>query len=299
MPRERNGRRLLLTGATGFLGSRLLRALTYAGWRSTILVRRTSRLDRIRDLLPRTEVAFLDETDPDIPCRAGRFDAFLHLATDYGRTGASPESLQETNVELPLRWAEAAFRAGTRVIVNTDTSLPAAVGPYARTKQLCRERLAERLPRAVVVSPEFEHFFGPGDDPSKFTAHVVRSLLDEVPELDLTIGTQRRDFLYIDDAVSAYLTLLRASFGLPAGFHRLSVGGGVAPTVREFVELARTLCGNVRTRLNFGARPLRDREVTYSCADPSRLRGWGWTPRFTWQEGLERTVRAERRSAAA
>ena len=58
------------------------------------------------------------------------------------------------------------------------------------------------------INMRLEHFYGPGDADSKFTAHVMNSCLRNVPELKLTLGEQRRDFFYIEDVVSAYLIIL-------------------------------------------------------------------------------------------
>lgn len=137
-----------------------------------------------------------------------------------------------------------------------------------------------------------EHFYGPNDDNTKFTSYVIKSCLENIPELELTLGEQRRDFIYIDDVVSAYLLLLENMGSFSEPFMEFDVGSGQAVSIREFVETVHRLTAS-RTHLAFGALPYRDGEVMHSVADVSGLKMLGWRCCYDIEAGLKQAIEQE------
>ena len=281
---------VLLTGATGFLGSHLARALLGAGYRVAALKRRSSSLRRLAGL----EVALFDVEDGVEQAFDG-VDAVIHAATSYGRQGESVSALFEANTAFPLRVLEAAVRRGVPLFINAGTVLAPSLNAYALSKHqflAWGEHLAARHPIAFV-NARLEHFYGPGDERSKFATHVVRSCLENVPELALTEGAQLRDFIHVDDVVAAFLLLLERGASGPA--REFDVGTGHAGTVRSFVETAHRLAGS-STQLKFGALDYRPGEPMRSEADPRALQALGWRCRHDIVSGLQDTIHRERNS---
>ncbi len=279
---------VLLTGATGFLGSHLARALIAAGYRVVALKRRSSPLHRLADL----DLALFDAED-GVEQAFGGVDAVIHAATSYGRQGETASALFEANTAFPLRVLEAAVRRGVPLFLNAGTVLAPTLNAYALSKHqflAWGEHLAARHPIAFV-NARLEHFYGPGDDRAKFTTHVLRSCLENVPELALTEGEQLRDFIHVDDVVAAFLLLLERGATGPA--REFDVGTGQAGTVRAFVETAHRLTGSI-TRLRFGALPYRPGEPMRSVADPRALQALGWRCRHDIGSGLQDTIDRER-----
>jgi nucleoside-diphosphate-sugar epimerase len=132
--------------------------------------------------------------------------------------------------------------------------------------------------------------YGPGDDQKKFVPTVIRSLLSNQTVLQLTGGEQRRDFVYVDDVVSAFLTLLQHHSALPQPVAQAEVGSGVSESLQEVVRLLARLCRS-KTHLDFGALPYRKGELMASQADNSLLAKLGWLPRVGLREGFERTIK--------
>ncbi|WP_298439783.1 NAD(P)-dependent oxidoreductase [Geobacter sp.] len=293
--------KLLVTGATGFLGSHLVRAFLRQGHQVTIIKRSFSDTSRIAELLPQLVAYDIDACGPERPfAEMGSFDAVIHAATSYGRKGERISEIFEANTSFPLRLLEAAITHKAGVFFNTDTSLARNVNPYALSKKQFLDWgmfFAEQ--RAVrFVNIELEHFYGPGDDASKFTTHVITTCLNDEPELRLTRGEQRRDFIHIDDVVSAYLLLLEKASAGPGNFRSFGLGSGEAVSVREFVETVHRIVGS-KTFLNFGAIPYRENEVMETEADIGSLRALGWRHAVTLTEGIARTVDAERKKPAS
>ena len=291
------GGTILLTGGTGFLGSNLLRRLVAQGRDVVLLKRGRSDPWRIDDLLPRLRSYDLGEGVLERAFDENRIETVLHCATHYGRGGA-PADILETNIILPLRLLHLAAERGARCFVNTDTILDKRVSEYSLSKRQFVEWLALYGERLVCVSVALEHFFGPGDDPTKFVSGVIRSLLLGVDRIGLTPGAQRRDFIHIDDVADAFDRILAFCAGAGSGLYRFEVGTNAPRTIREFVEEIHGLAGRPRTVLDFRALPYRPGEVMESIVDTSALRSLGWEPRVPLREGLRRTLEAERERLA-
>ena len=286
-------KRILLTGATGFLGSRLLHRLLSAPSPPcvTILKRSFSDTWRIDTLLPRVRSFDLDRARIADVFAADTFDLIVHCATDYGRFAMRREDILESNLLLPLRLLEAGLEHGVDRFVNTDTILEKSVSDYTLSKRQFREWLQALSGRMSRVNMVLEHFYGPGDDQSKFATQIVRDLLRGESSIALTAGVQKRDFIYVDDVVDAFLLVLDSD---DKDFSQYEVGCGRSVSVRDFVTLAKSLSGNTTTRLDFGAIPYRANEPMDVQVDISRLRALGWTARVDLEEGLRRSLDFER-----
>ncbi len=285
---------ILLTGATGFLGSNLLTRLVEDGHKVTLLVRKTSSLQRITHLIDRITI----HTIGDIPFRelfySGKIEVIIHCATNYGRGGVEPPELVDANLILPLQLLQAGFDSGVHCFINTDTILDKSVSDYALSKSQFREWLGTYAQKMVCVNIALEHFYGSHDDPTKFVSFIVRQLLNNVDCINLTMGEQRRDFIYIDDIVSAFLLIIDNSTSSKTGYFDYEIGTGVTITIREFVELAKHIVLNTQTQLNFGALPYRENEAMEIAVNTAAIRDLGWIPATSLTNGLSKMVEQER-----
>jgi len=93
---------ILITGATGFLGSNLLKRLIRENYQIILLMRSSSNPERISDVLGKVVRYNADETDLTQIFDNHSIDTILHCATSYGRKEVSPLALLETNLFLPL-----------------------------------------------------------------------------------------------------------------------------------------------------------------------------------------------------
>jgi len=286
---------IVLTGATGFLRGHLLNALVAAGHRVLAYVRPGSTSARPAG----AEWFPLEMGHEDVAFRAAKVDAIIHTATCYGRARESVPELLEVNLVLPVLLARQAVRFEVPTLINTDTYFnrddrgSALLPDYTLSKnhalhwlQRCTKETSLRLANLRI-----EHMYGPRDRPEKFCPSVLGAMCRHQPELWLTSGEQKRDFIYVDDVVAAFLTVLE-KWGARAGEHvQFNVGTGQSIPIRDFICIGHQLAHS-RTKLMFGALPSRPEDFTDSCADNKILRELGWSPEVDLRTGIERTLKS-------
>jgi CDP-paratose synthetase len=288
---------LLLTGASGFLGSALAIHWLDAGHHVALLLRPTSKLDRLHGLDAAFDIGrCTNDVEVDAFVRRVQPEVVVHTACAYGRQGETILQLADANLRLGLGIMQALQRIEQPVsFINTGSALAPEVSLYALSKhqfaQWGRIAAAQSSGKLRFVNVLLQHMYGPGDDPSKFTTHVLHACHRNEPMLELTAGEQARDFIYIDDVVSAYSTLLDQCSKLESALD-IEVGTGLAPTIREFAETVHRLTLS-RTELLFGALPYRANEAMRCQANVERIKSLGWKPTFDLEAGLRKTIELE------
>lgn len=279
-------KKILLTGITGFLGSNLASRLVQQGYEVHGLLRKSSSIDRIDQILNNISLYYIEETNLDV--LFGKLEknfCIVHTATNYGRNNESVSEIFYANTVFPLKLLDYGVRAGASLFINTDTILDKYLNVYSFSKNQLMQwgRYFSVHEKISFINLRLEHIYGSNDDQSKFTSFVINSCLNNVEEIKLTPGEQCRDFVHVDDVVEAYLILLKNK--VPQGFNEYDVGSGESISVKEFVKLVKKIT-NSKTKLNFGALPYRDGEVMHSVADTKMLQNFGWKCQFDIEAGL-------------
>lgn len=289
--------KILLTGASGFLGSALALYWHHVGHQVALLVRPASQMNRLRGLDASFDICRCT-TDAEIETFVAKVqpNVVVHTACAYGRQGETCLQLFDANSRLGLVVLQALQKSPTPVsFISTGSALAADVNPYALSKhqfaQWGRMLANQSGGQLQFVNVLLQHMYGPGDDASKFTTHVLHACYRNDPVLKLTAGAQARDFIYIDDVVSAYDTLLTQRHQLDP-VQDIEVGSGVAPSIRQFVETAHRLTAS-RTELLFGALPYRANEAMHCLADVTLMTQLGWHSAFDLNIGLKKTIELE------
>jgi dihydroflavonol-4-reductase len=274
--------RALVTGATGFVGAAVARALLNAGWQVRALVRTGSDQRNLRQLP--LELASGDLNDPPSLAHAvGSCDALFHVAADYRLGVADPQQLYRTNVEGTRNLLDAARRAGVARIVYTSSvatvGLPAdgspgtedtrvaltdMVGHYKRSKflaeQLVREFVREGAP-VTIVNPSTP--IGPGDiKPTPTGQMVVDAAAGRTPAyVDTGLN-----IVHVDDVAAGHLR----------AFERGRIGeryilGGDNMTLREVLVHISRLTGRKPPRIRLPHTALLP--LAYAAEGLARLTG--------------------------
>jgi CDP-paratose synthetase len=290
------GKTILVTGGTGFLGSHLVKRIVKDQLNVIVVKRSSSKLFRLGSIVDKIRLYDLDQIDIEDIFQENVIDIIIHCATNYGRFAVPPTDIIQANLFLPLKILQIAENHQVKTFINTDTILDKRVNYYSLSKKHFLDWLSLFSQKMVCINVALEHFYGPFDDRSKFVSKIILDLLHEVDFLDLTLGEQKRDFIYIDDVVEAFIKLIQFSFDVPNNLYRYEIGTGKNIEIREFVQMVKTMTENKVTRLNFGMLPYRENEIMESHVDISMLLKLGWQPQISLVEGLKYTIDQERSS---
>jgi dihydroflavonol-4-reductase len=255
----------LVTGATGFVGAAVARALLGAKWQVRVLARRGSDRRNLQSL--DVEVSEGDLADSSSLERAAQgCDGLFHVAADYRLGARDPAELYRANVEGTRNVLNAAHRSGVRRIVYTSSvatigipadgtpgdeqsanSLENMIGHYKRSKYLAEEVVRDAAKggmSVVIVSPSTP--VGPGDVKPTPTGQLV---LDAAAGRMPAYVDTGLNIVHVDDVAAGHL--LAYERGRPGERYIL---GGQDMSLREILELIAALEGRnpPRIRLPYG-----------------------------------------------
>jgi CDP-glucose 4,6-dehydratase len=313
-----------VTGAYGLLGAALVPALLDAGVEVTVL--RRDSMPRSALVLTGTErhvnVVSGDVTDLSLISRAlaeYEVDTVFHLAaqTLVPTAQRSPLSTWESNIRGTWIVLEACWRLELpRVIVaasdkayGTHRELPYREDfalqprfPYDVSKA-ATDLIARSYWHAYglhVATTRFANLYGGGDtNRSRLVPEAVDAAWTGRPAVIRSDGTPERDFLYVEDAVAAYLAIAEALDGDGARGEAFNAGSGQARPVREVVELIGRIAGSdLEPEIRGKGTP--SGEIDRQVVDNSKLHELtGWSPRVGLEDGLRRTLEWYRAHPAA
>jgi nucleoside-diphosphate-sugar epimerase len=303
-------KRVLLTGAGGFVGRRCVPELLARGYEVHAVGRRAAASDEDPPGLQRHAADLLDAASvKSLSAEVGPTH-LLHLAwyTEHGKFWTAVENLRWVGASLSL--FEAFRDAGGRRVVAAGTCVEYApegeaaceeystpLAPttlYGACKHATRTAL-EAFARQEGLSHAWGRLFfpyGPGEPRGRLVPSVARALLAGEPAL-CSHGRQVRDFIHVEDAAAAFVALLDSEVE-----GAVNVASGRPVTLAEVVEKVAASAGRPDL-VRLGARPAPAGEPAALYADARRLREEvGWSPRRELDEGLAATVEWMRKAVS-
>jgi CDP-glucose 4,6-dehydratase len=318
-------KRALVTGGHGFVASHLARALLERGDAVTVLDLAPPRLSglTLQGVAPEIELVEVDLCDAALvgaTIDAGEFDVVFHLAaqTLVGPAMADPAATFEANVRGTWTLLEACRRADVPAVVvaSSDKAYgPSETLPYREEMQLrpaspyeaskaaadaiaLSYRPAYGLPVAVS---RFANIYGGGDlNFSRLVPEAIAAVLDGRRPQIRSDGSPERDFLYVDDAVAAYLAIEHAvGAGGPGAGEAFNAGGERPHSVAEVLETIAAVSG-VGIEPEYLGTGNPDGEIDRQFVDSAKLReATGWRPEVGLEDGLGRTLEWYRQHSEA
>ena len=288
--------KILLTGASGFLGSHLLKNFILNKFEVIILKRSSSNLWRINDLSKTYTAYDIDQVSIFEVFEKEKPNIIIHTACSYGRSNQKITDVVTTNLFFGLEVFEAALKYKSKVFINTDSLLPRNINNYSLSKAQFTDWLKKDDHDINIVNLKIEHMYGPMDDKSKFLGWLINKMLTKTKEsIDLTTGTQKRDFIFINDIVEVFNLVINNQKNLDA-FTEYEVGTGNFISVKEFItKIAKQIEDEknvvILSRLNFGAIPYRNGEIMTPILDNTKLRKLGWIPKYNIEQGIKETLK--------
>ena len=287
---------ILLTGATGFLGSYLLESFIALNFNVIILKRSTSSTIRINHLLNNIihyNVDLLSSLD-DVFVQ-NKIDIIVHTACSYGRSNESLKEIINTNLIFGINLMELGIKFKVQTFINTASLLPRNVNSYSLSKAQLTDWLKINSSKIQVINLKIEHMYGPKDDNKKFLPWLINEMLSGTENINLTSGIQKRDFIYVDDVVAAYNLIINNCEKL-GNWDEFDIGTNSYVNVKDFViQIAKNLenSHNIKIipRLNFGIINYRDGDIMIPQLDNTKLLNLGWVPKTSLKEGIKKTLK--------
>lgn len=310
------GRSVLVTGAGGFVGSWLTKALVERGAKVACLLlsdesegklARHGVLDRVT--VVRADLVDLDRVTAAVADHARA--ACFHLAAQaiVGVANASPLRTLETNIQGTWNVLEACRTTNVEriVIASSDKAygdqdvLPytedmplAAVFPYDASKA-CADILARSYARTYglpLAVTRMANIYGGADaNESRIVPGTVLALLAGESPLIRSDGSPVRDYMYVDDAVAAFLALGERLPAPDIAGEAFNFGTNAPVSVLELVELIIERSGRTDIRATVLSPTKLHGEIDRQYLDSGKARRLlGWEPRTTLRDGIDLTI---------
>jgi len=291
---------IVITGATGYLGSKLVERLldppplaVNCENNLLLIVRNKSFVPKKINKMKNVLICNINEDSLHDSVVSFSPDIIFSTTCCYE---TDPEFIYKTvdsNYVFPAKLLQIAATLTKAVrFFSIGTSLPSSLNLYTLTKNHFAELgfYFQQIGKIEFVNILLENFYGINEPDNRF---ITRSILRLKANQDLllTEGTQRRDFIFIDDVVEILKFLVdHKETGILAEFgYAIPIGTGVAPSIREVIVFLHNEIHS-KSALKFGAVEMRKNEPS-TMADLSILKKLGFIkPLMYWQDGMRKVI---------
>lgn len=291
-------KKVLVTGASGFIGSNLTKRLLSLGYE----VYYTGRPNENVDIIGGTKIgdAFSDIDFFKIP----KLDVIFHQAAITDTLYKNRDQMFRVNVHEPIEMFMNAIKQGCKKIVyasscsvygNGETPFresqePRTLNIYAQSK-IMLDQEAKKINNAQVIGLRYSNVYGPGEQHKRHYASMIHKLSEQIlkkqdPML-YEYGEQKRDFVYVEDIVDLNIAAAKAdATGVFNG------GSGVATSYNEIVGVINQKLGTFR-RIEYIRNPDPKAFQTHTECDMSLTKDkLHFVPKWSIEEGIEHYLRA-------
>ena len=295
--------KIAISGASSFIGMRLIKDIDTRNWDIIAVVREKSK--SIPELQSFSNVEIVEcnmEDYHSLGEKIGRVDCFMHLSWNGTRgEDRANEKMQLLNYNYGLAAVESMINAGCKRIVTAGSQ--AEYGPHKEIineSSLCipnteygkyKLKFYEAV-KAICESkgisykePRYFSLYGPDDTDKTMIISMLKNMIHGEP-CELTECIQMWDFLYIDDAIKALIKLCETDCA--DGVYNF--GSGDCRQLKDFVEEMKLLSES-NSELLYGAVPYPATGMVSICPDITKLRNeTGWSPKISFREGIKTII---------
>ncbi len=299
-------KRVLVTGAGGFIGSHLVRALVREGADVFAVVGRQKNAQRLSEIKKNVTILFGDLTDVTVAkkiLKASRPAIVFNLASPMSnKSSAELDAAQNIfDITRALLLASAEQKVSRFIQMGSmeeygaakapfkESALEQPVSPYGEVKVSTTHwalgfGTAQEI-ETVVIRPSA--VFGEGQDFGRMLVpNFIKAGLEGM-DFDMHEGKNLRDFIYVEDLIEG---MLLAGASEKCAGEIINFGAGTPIEVRKVAEMVNEAMGDP-IRINFGAQPIRNNESPVAYLDCSKAKKLlGWHARTPLRDALQKTV---------
>jgi UDP-glucose 4-epimerase len=300
-------KKILVTGATGFVGANLARHLLSAGHEVHLIIRSNSDLWRLQDLLNHFHLhrVNLEDSTAVLDCvKSIKPEWIFHLAANGAYSWQKDfQTIVASNILGTANLLEASLVSGFASFVNTGSSSEYGLKDlapgeeehlepnsyYAAAKAsgtlLCRT--AAKLNNVQIPTLRLYSAYGPFEDPGRLIPTLLKhGLKGDLPPL--VAPDTARDFVYIDDIIEAYLTAATTELSDPGAI--FNIGSGIQTTIHQVVEVAKDVF-DIREAPKWGSMDNRNWDTNIWVANIEKARNTlRWQPRISFKDGFQKNL---------
>lgn len=273
---------IILVGASGYLGNKLLVDIKNKGDNILCLIRKTTDINKINQYTN----LYLYTEDNDFIEKINNFkaDILIYSACIYEKNNIKYEDILNANFLLPIKLLMELKNLKKYIYIGT--SLEKYTNIYSLSKYQMSEwgKYYSHIKNINFFNILLENFYGENEPKDRFIHYLIAKLKNN-EDIDLTDGKQKRDFVYIEDVIEALNIIMASNL---KGYLDIPIGSGEAISIKELAEYLKKLL-NSKSKLNFGAVASRNNEHN-GMSDLSILNNIGFKPKYDIKNGLNKII---------
>ncbi len=280
--------KIAITGASGYIGFKLLSRFLEDGNKLLAITRSSNPkiLSLTKKYSANLEICELDVDDLFFCIHKFTPDAIISTSCCYE---SDPKFLTKTvtsNYIFPAQLLKSALQLEKKIrFISIGTSLPENLNLYSLTKKQFAELGAffSKTGKIQFINILSESFYGADEPANRFIKASILSLLAN-KDLNVTEGTQHRDYVSIEDVINI-LVFLTNTDSMTDSYYDIPLGSGTAPSIRDILEFLKQECHS-EASIHFGAIASRPHEPS-TRADLSKLKELGYKKDpIVWKDGM-------------
>ncbi|WP_455145037.1 NAD-dependent epimerase/dehydratase family protein [Brachyspira pilosicoli] len=252
---------IILVGSTGYLGNKLLKKLSEN--------KNNNILSLVRN--PNNIKNYILINDPKLYEKINIFnpDMLIYTSCVYDNGINNYMDILKANFIFPLELMN-------KIKLKTFIYIGTSINKYTNQYSLSKNQLAEYGKYYSIhnninfINILLENFYGKDEPQNRFLSTIINKLKSN-EDVNLTEGSQMRDFIYIEDVINGIDIIIKSNL---KGYHNIPLGSGEGISIRELVEYLKSVL-NSKSKLNFGAIALRKNEHS-GFADMTKMKELGF-----------------------
>ena len=274
--------RVAIFGATSYIGRRIVESLIKSGCEIIILHRESSNIKSFNS----NSIKYINIDRVSINLE--QVDTLVNLACIYEKEGIDINELYDVNFNKAIDLLKLAIQFSVKEYLYINTGLPKFTNMYSLSKHQFAEVgkfFAERN-QIQFTNVLLENYYGPDEPKDRFIPTLI-DLMSRGIDIKLTRGTQKRDFIFIDDVINIITRII--FIDNKPNYYVFPLGTGTNIRVSDFVRLIHTEL-NSNSKLLFGSIPTRFYEPE-TMADINEIKKLNYELQYDYISGIRKLLR--------